>query len=405
MHRSPDQKSPGIRCLRRATLALLTATLATFAAVDAEAGDGLDCLACPTIDQTTCPALAKALARPEVTVAELGAWLDRAPAGSKDLPHAAQVLAILGGEKARAHLTSAAKRLGESEFAVDLQAAAARAGEKSMLDALVATGTKGEPRARLVAISTLASLQAPQAPALARANLKAEDRRLAAGAIVALGKVGTNEDTPALLSLLRRTDLGAIERRACLLALTRLKFEGAMLEATQLVSHPAPRVAQAALALLAVAPPMWSSPAIRWALEQPTLQRAAAPAAVGLHDDTVAGVALRAATTTVLPTPNYIALLDVVASAPADGAAKRLLDHAEALDDEGKVATLKCVARLRDRSVVPRLVESLVSVRAQVANFTVYALEELTGERLGGDVHVWRAWLQGGKAAAAAKAP
>ncbi|MEY3015186.1 MAG: hypothetical protein RIT45_3921 [Pseudomonadota bacterium] len=380
-------------------LASAAALIALLGPGQAAASAGLDSLDCPTIDQTTCPALARALERPDVTVAELGAWLAHAPADGIKLRRAAAVLGIIGGDTARGHLEQAAKRHAAGAFAVDLQAAAARAGSTSARDGLVQSARSGDTRIRLVALSTLASLRHPEAAALARAALDATDARLAATAARALGKVGTGEDGARLLALVRGADTPASVRRAALWAMARLKDTSGMLEATQLVTHPAASVANAALELLAVAPPVWSSPAIRWALEQPALQQAAALPAAAMKDETVSGVALRAAVVPGVPLARYRALIDAAASAPVAGAAARLLDHAETLDEAGKVATLRTVARMNDRSVVPRLVESLVSARSQVANFTVYALEALTGERLGGDLQAWRAWLRGSKPA------
>ncbi len=376
-------------------LALLCTVVAP--AVTAEASPGLDAIACVTIDESTCPALRIALQQPAITTAELAAWLDHAPADPDRVRKAASVLSIIGGDVARAHLVAAAKRFGDDvSFAVDLHAAAARLGALWSRDALLMMARGGDVRVRVVALSTLSALSEPGSVELARSAIAAEEPRLAAVAAQILGKSPDARDGDTLLEVVSRDGVALQLRRAALLALAARGDKRVALVACQLVSHPSPSLANAALTALAAAPQPWATPAIAWALEVDDLVVAASDAAVTDADRRLGDVALRRLADKTLPMAHFNALLKVVVTIkPTDGA-RTLLEQTENADEAHRVAVLKATAELGDHAVVPRLVESLVSARGRVANFTVHALEVLTGQRLGGEVAVWRAWLSGG---------
>ncbi len=391
--------------LSAATLLLLLAMLSPS---EAFAGAGLDCLNCPTIDRSTCPALDRALAVPAITTAELGAWLEAAPADATTVRRAAAVLGMIGSAPARKALVAAATRFaGKADLEVDLRAAAARVGDSEAKGWLGrrAADASADGRERLVAIANLASLGDKSALAPARASLGSGDTRLMAAAADAIGQLGDAEiDAPILLDMLRRDQLPVPVRRAVLLALTGLKAPGAELLASQLVGHPQRAIGRAALSYLATRPTRWVHPVVAWALGVEGLRVEAARYAGASQDAALGQRALQVVTSTVVGLADHRALLDVVVKLRPERAARALLGHMAAQADDAKIATLQAIGGLGDRSAISALVELLPATRGDVANFTVAALETLSGEQRGADVAAWQAWLRG-KPAAPANAP
>lgn len=380
--------------------ALLVLASATAAPTTALAGAGLDCLACATVDRSTCPALERALAAPDITRAELGAWLSKAPADATTVRRAAAVLSMLGGPAAESALLAAAKRFADSpEVAVDLWAAAARSGQSegamAARETLASLASKGSPHQKQVAISNLSALDDKRVLDVARRSLDPAEQRLCVAAIGAIGRHGDVSDAPALLRLARADTMVVPVRRAALQALADLKAESAVVVASLLVGHPQRSVGVAALAVLAAVPQRWTAPVVGWALDVEGLEIAAAKAAVALADPNLAARTLAVATSTVRPLAVHEALLEAVVVLQAPRAGARLLQHQVALDEASRVATLRAIARLGDRTVIPALIDGLPNARGDVANFTVAALETLTGQRLGGDVAAWKVWLRG----------
>ncbi len=380
----------------------------TLSGGEAFAGAGLDCLNCPTIDRSTCPALDRALAVPAVTAAELGAWLEAAPADATTVRRAAAVLGMVGGEPARKALVAAAIRFaGKADLEVDLRAAAARAGDADAKGWLAqrAADPSTDDRQRLVAIANLASLGDKSALGPARDALGGSDTRLLAAAALAIGQLGdADSDGPILLELLRRDQLPVPVRRAVLLSLTALKAPGGELLASLLVGHPQRVIGRAALAYLHARPSRWVHPVISWALGVEGLRAEAARYASASQDAALGQRALQVVTSTVVGIEEHRALLGVVAELRPERAARALLGHMVAQGDDAKIATLQTIGGLGDRSAIPALVDMLPTVRGDVANFTVAALETLAGERRGANVAAWQAWLRG-KPATPASAP
>ena len=218
-------------------------------------------------------------------------------------------------------------------------------------------------------------------------------------ALAAIGRHGDASDAASLLPLARADAMVVPVRRAALQALADLKIEEAVVVASLLVGHPQRSVGVAALAVLAAVPQRWTSPIVGWALDVEGLEIAASRAVLSLQDPNLAARTLAVTIATVRPLAVHEALLEAVVALQVPRAGPRLLQHQAALDEASRVATLRAVARLGDRTVIPALIDSLPNARGDVANFTVAALETLTGQRLGGDVAAWRVWLRGTPAA------
>ena len=417
MSSEPNTPTPAPQLSRRSRADLIAQLCAFFAlsgttvpARPAFAGAGMDCLACATIDRSTCPALERALAAPDITRAELGAWLGKAPADATTVRRAAAVLSMLGGEAAEAALLAAAKRFADTpDVAVDLWAAAARmgagAGAMDARETLATMAASGTTHQKQVAISNLSALDDMRVLDVARRSLDPSEQRLCVAAIGAIGRHGEASDAPALLQLARADAMVVPVRRAALHALADLKVEQAVVVASMLVGHPQRSVGVAALAVLAAVPQRWTSPVVGWALDVEGLEVAAAKATVALADPNLAARTLAVATATVRPLAVHEALLEAVVALQVPRAGAQLLQHQVALDEVSRVATLRAIAKLGDRTVIPALIDNLPNARGDVANFTVAALEALAGQRLGGDVAAWKDWLRGAPSAGSKAEP
>ena len=95
---------------------------------------------------------------------------------------------------------------------------------------------------------------------------------------------------------------------------------------------------------------------------------------LSLQDPNLAARTLAVTIATVRPLAVHEALLEAVVALQVPRAGPRLLQHQAALDEASRVATLRAVARLDDRTVIPALIDSLPNARGDVANFTVAAL-------------------------------
>jgi HEAT repeat protein len=82
--------------------------------------------------------------------------------------------------------------------------------------------------------------------------------------------------------------------------------------------------------------------------------------------------------------------LQALAEFKPQGAAQMVVARLSQAPKEERMELLKALPGLGDRTVVPELVPLLGDADNQVVSHAVYALENLTGQRLGPDVQAWR---------------
>lgn len=374
-----------------ALLALLVPTLGTAAPL---ASDGaLAILACERIDRANCPALSAALEQKVATAAALVAWLAKATAAdARGMSRAAVALATLGDQSQASVLHTAAAKLPDgSETRVELLAAAARLGDKSAATGLLAQLAKGSPRTRVVAAGALGLLRAKQAvPTLIAALNDASQLRLQASAAQALGLIGDDRALEPLIALAGRPKVFTPARIQALDALATFRARAAVPLATQLIDHAEREVGRAALRLLTAVPTRYVEPAIAFALKTPLLRGEAARAAVAMEANTLGPLILDAAVDPGLTADERTWVLHALGTYPPTDTAARLMDRFELAEAEERKVLLKALPEVGDRSVVPRLVRALERTEGEVANYVVYALENLTEQRFGADLKAWR---------------
>ena len=376
------------------TIALAALLVPVVGATAPLASEGaLAILDCDKVDRADCPALTAALEQQSAAAATLVAWLDKAEA--KDavrMSRAAVAIATLGDKTQAPSLHKAAAKLAEGdESKVDLLAAAARLGDKGASAGLLVLLAKGSPRTRVVATGALGLLGAREAvPTLIAALTDERQLRLQATAAQALGLIGDGRAIEPLIALAARPKVYTPARIQALDALAAFRARAAVPLATQLIDHAERDVGRAALRLLTAVPTRYVEPAIAFALKTPLLRGEAARAAVAMEANTLGPLILEAAVDPGLTAEERTWVLHALGVYPPTNTAKRLMDRFEVADDEERKVLLKALPEVKDRTVVPRLVKALERADGEVANYIIYALENLTEQRFGADLKAWR---------------
>ena len=364
--------------------------MALVAPASANAGPGAALLDCPRLDQSVCPALKEALANPKAAAPELTAALHAAGTSAADRARVGVALGILlGKDAAPALLAAAQKQASGSALRVELLGAAARAGATGAIPELMRTLGDGDAHARVIACGALAALaHRPAAAKLATLLLDAKNPRLQAAAANALAVVGDKTSVPTLVTLASTPGAFGPARRAARLALAKLGPGAALTTAARLVDHPSRNIGRAALKVVAAAPVRWTEPLVAFGLRTPGLRGEAGLAAVQLKS--LGRAVLVSALALDLSASERTWLLHAVVQLKPLGAGMALMEVFGKLSDEARIDVLKALPALKDRTVIPALVRELERDRKPVANYVVYALENLSGERLGGSVAAWR---------------
>ena len=365
------------------------------AAASPASESALAILDCEKVDRASCPALTAALGQQAAVAASLATWLAKATAADATrMSRAALAIATLGDKTQAAALGTAAAKLADgNESKVDLLAAAARLGDKTTTAALLGMLAKGSPRTRLVATGALGLVRAHKAvPTLIAALTDERQLRLQAAAAQALGLIGDDRAIDPLIALAGRAKVYAPARIKALDALAAFRARAAVPLASQLIDHAEREVGRAALRLLTAVPTRYVEPAIAFALKTPLLRGEAARAAVAMEANTLGPLILDAAVDPGLTTDERTWVLHAVGIYPPTDTAGRLMDRFELAGEEERKVLLKTLPEVADRTVVPRLVNALERTDGEVANYVVYALENLTGQRFGADLKAWRSY-------------
>jgi HEAT repeat protein len=300
-------------------------------------------------------------------------------------------------------MLAAAERMpAEAEARVDLLVAAARLGDKKAAPGLQIALTKSSERGRVIAAGALGLLRSRAAvPALIVALKDSSRLRLQAAAAHALGLIGDDQAIEPLIALAALAKVYAPARIRSLDALATFRARAAIPLATQLVDHPERDIGKAVLRLLTRVPTRFAEPVVAFALKTPLLRGQAARAAVAMEASALGPQVLEAAVDAGLTGEERTWLLHALGVFPPTGTATRLMDRYKLAEKEERIALLKAMPDVGDRTIAPRLVEALSEADGEVANYAVYALENLTGKRYGADLQAWRKFV----GEAAPKAP
>ncbi len=313
------------------------------------------------------------------------------------LPHSARsVVARYGGPAERCKLLELARRIGAdpgaavAEARVDLLVAEAQLRcADAEPDLLAIVRGKGGQRERILALGGLGLLGSKKVTADAIKLLGSDKPRTQRAAARALGMLADPAAIKPLVNYAGTPDAFTPARVAAMDALATLRAAPAVTLATLLVSCSKPAIARAALRLLTAVPSPRARPAVAYGQRTPGLRTAAAAAVAKARDDRLTDELLRAAAGDKWPRKARSAAFTALGQLKPNGAAATLVGRLAKADDNERQELLKVVAKLGDRTVVPNLVRYLPQAEPQVAKFVIYALEKLTGKRLGMNPDAW----------------
>lgn len=355
-------------------------------------------LSCGSLERDKCPPMDSARANKDATLAGRAiAWLkDNKSVRGVSVNKLARVVGELGSSSDCALLVTAATSRSDLESRVDLLMAGARLLCTAVAEPLIAIlkgdvkeGDKPEQRNQVLAAGGLGIVGSKTAaPALIIA-LSSEWPRLQAAAAQALGMVGGESAIAPLMRIAGKGDVYAPTRTQALIALARLKAVDALPLATALVNAAAQKIGRAALAVIAASPVHWTVPVIAHGLRTPGLRAAAARAAIANPHKDLAPIALDAELADGLTPEEREGVLAAIGVLRPAGSANKLMARIEKADRRELIALMKTLPMLGDRTIVPKLVRYLPHAEPEVAKFVVYALENVTGKRLGLDVPGW----------------
>ena len=349
-------------------------------------------LTCGSLERGKCPPLDAARADTKTTIAASSlTWLQAHPnAEEADVSKLAQVIGELG---ASAQCADLVKRAGATATVghVDLLMAAARLRCNAAVVPLKALlSADGKQRELVLAAGALGVLGVSGSGAVLLPHLQSKWPRMQAAAAQALGVVGDSSAVAPLMRLAGSPTVYTPARLHALDSLARLKAVDALGLAVTMVQTTPRKVGSAALDVIAASPVSWTRPVIALGLKTEGLRVAACRAAIASPHAELADIAKDQALLDTMPAPERIAILRAVGELRPIGAAPSLLIRLEKGDQNELIALMKALPKLGDRTVVPKLVRYLPHAEPEVAKFVVYALENVTGEKLGLDVQAWQ---------------
>ncbi len=380
--------------IRRYFLLAGALALASVLAAPAAQADTLtDVLACERIDFDSCAALLQAEAEKTKLEQGLVAVLVDASQPAARRVKVAQVLAAIDVRSASEVLISSAQTLQGKPERVDLLQAAARLGNAKVAPQLLdIVEHDGDVRACTLAAGALGILHEKKAvAALIRLVGRDDAPRLQAEAAHALGMLGDPQAIAPLLALASRPQVYVPARVQAVDALAALHSAQAVVLATQLVDAPTRDIGRAALRVLQAVPTAWTEPAVRFALETPGLRGEAARAVQAMQLSGCGALLLQAMAAPDLDVQERPWVLHAIGKLQTPGAGPALLKQLQvATAEPEKILLLHAMPEVGDKTVVPELVLILQTAQKPLNNHIIFALENLTGQRLGPDVVAWR---------------
>jgi HEAT repeat protein len=357
------------------------------------AGPVEDILRCTTIDRSVCAALESALQQSDKSASSLTTWLRANRNGDAiQVERAGIALSILGGKNHGPLLVEVANaRKSNNDLHVQLLAAAARVEENSAVGPLIDALGMTSVRNRIIAVGALGLLHEKSAVAkLVNTLADSKQPRLQAAAAQALGMIGDESAIPALLNLAGAKSVYVPARVKALDALTELKSSRAVITASMLIDHPTREIGRAALRLLVEKPAPFLEPVIAFALQTPMLRGQAARATITAKLTRLGPALIAAAIDPSLDPSERSWVLQAIGAMSPPGASPALLKHFVSADKAYQIEILKTLPDIGDRTVIPILIGHLPHSDHEVDNYVVYALENLSGKRLGNDIEAWR---------------
>lgn len=396
--RSRPQPSYAAPALAVAALFVVSSASAAYAATAAKKRPPTrvtidELLGCPSIERGKCPPMRSARENSrETTAAAAIAWLgDHSDATDDKISRLSAVIGELGTAKQCEELVAVAQKRAESKAHIDLLMAGARLLCKEVSAPLIKRlKAATSQREAVLAAGALGVLGAKDSTATLIPHLESKWPRMQAAAAQALGTVGDPSAIRPLMKLAGRPSTYTPARLQALRALARLKAVDALPLAMALIESTPRTIGIAALSIIEASPLPWTRPVIAQALRIEGLRGAAARAAMASPHDELGVLCRDAAALETLAESERLAVLLAVGALRPSGAAAVLMTRLEKAKPAELIAIMKVLPKLGDRTVIPGLVNYLPHAEPEVAKFVVYALENVTGKRIGLDIPAWR---------------
>ncbi len=355
---------------------------------------------CRNVDVSACPALQSAAASRGAAIAELAKVLADSATPAAYKGKLAQALATLDARDHVDALDKAANALPDSAERVDVRVAQARLGDGRAAPDLEKALQSKDLRSQLLAVGGVGLLHDKAAgPALVKLLADGTPGRVQAEAARSLGSLGEKTAVAALLDLAGGPTTYPPARAESLRALALLGATQAHVFSAMLADHASRDVANAAMTDLSSGWQSWTGPAVLIALDTPGRRGVAARLAAERLGAEAAPKLLAAVKAGDSDAAERSYVFDAVALVKPQGGAGILLARLAVAPRDEKIELFQVLPKVGDRTVVPDLVPYLASADNGIVSHAVYALENLTNQRLGPDMAAWRkyAGLNGAK--------
>lgn len=376
-----------------AVRALLVASGLLLASAPAHADIADDVAACEIADFQRCPALQKAAASRKTDLALLVARLTDAATPAQAKARLAMGLAMLDARDHKDALETAAQQLANAPELADIRAAQARLGDaRAVADLVKMLSPQRELRQRLLAAGSLGVLRAKEAaePLIAALGDAKVPRMQAEAARALTGLADARAEEP-LANLAGHPGAFVPARAEALRALGALNSPKARSLALLMAGHPSADLGRAALEVLRAHWAPWAEPAVLASLDLPGHRGAAARIAADRQLSGLGAKLVALVSQGDLSGEELVFVLDAVGKLRPSGASKALLQRLKgAAPLEEKLELLKTFPKVGDLTILAELVPLLGDSDNRIVSNTVYALENLSGQRLGPDVKAWR---------------
>lgn len=350
--------------------------------------------ACSEMTDDACPALARVIAAGDAAIPALKTRLAAGDDASK--VRAAAALGLIGTPATLPPLIGALKGAAGTDVLVGVATAIARAGQSApdaALQPLLELLASDELQDKLAAITALMMLRAPGSVEPLIGALAHFHPNVQASAASALGVLSDPRAAEALANMLSDTRTVWTVRVAVMEALGRIGERWTAGAVEPMLAHPRPEVRRAAALALGDLGAVWVAPALLRALSDLETAGEAALGVGKLGYRPAVRALVRAAEDEALPAEAQTQVMWAIGALGDVGVLPDLERLIQGHDDRLLYLTAEAMGRIGRPEAADALLALLDSKDKDVRDIAVWALEAVSGERLGADAEAWQRWL------------
>ena len=219
-------------------------------------------------------------------------------------------------------------------------------------------------------------------------------RRVQHAAIRAMGEVGIPAMDVPLIQIAGDTKALWTLRQQALVSLGRIKSESVIPIALVLTGHPEVQLRKAAVAVLGEVGATYGISALVAALKDPLTSGAASISLGMLKQKQAAPAAMTALSSDKLPVPDRAQVLWGIGMMKNPSVLPALFEKLEKAPMEEAIPIVSTIGHIGSHDALPKLIPQLSHANASVREMTQWALETITGQRLGAKAGPWWKWLK-----------